>query len=261
MGNTKNAKQKGKSRLVSVLSVLAALLLICLIGMVIFRKGADDPQNLSDAQERPRSEETSAVTEEPSDAAAEKSAALELPYVFENGSLEIASLFQYSGLNPDCGWSEGTDVGAVVLTNRSDRYLEGLNLTVSLTDGTAMSFSIADIPSGKTVWAFETGNQGLNASAALAEVQCSAAFREDSGLIPESVAVRADGMEITLTNLSPEELTGLAVRCHSILDDTYFGGTSYTYPVETIPAGGSTVVFAEDCFLGQTEAAFVNYAN
>ena len=184
-----------------------------------------------------------------------------LPYDFEKGSLEITSLFQYSGYNPDCGWTEGADMGAVVLTNKSEKYLETLSLTVTMTDGVVLSFRIADIPAGKTVWAFDTDNRTYDSAAAVTDVQYEAVFREDTGLAPETVTVSADAMAITLTNISGQSLENLEVRCHGVLDDGYFGGMSYSYPVETLPAGESTVVLAEDCVLGEAEAALVDYAS
>lgn len=250
-----------KSWLVPVLSMIAVLLLIGLIGTILYMKKGDDRKHASESQESTGYGETSAAADTLPSEETEGPAALQLPYAFENGGLEITSLFQYSGFNPDCGWEEGTNVGAVILANKSEKYLETLDLTLIMTDGTALSFAIADIPAGKTVWAFECGNQEMDSAAGILEVQYQAKFREDAGLAPELVTVSAEEMNITLTNVSAEDLTGLAVRCHGVLDDAYFGGASYTYSVETIPAGGSAVVFAEDCFLGETEATLVDYAN
>ena len=50
-------------------------------------------------------------------------------------------------------------------------------------------------------------------------------------------------------------LSNLLLHCHCLIDGSYFGGLTYTYPVESIPAGQSIAVEAEDCYLG--EAAVV----
>ena len=77
--------------------------------------------------------------------------------------------------------------------------------------------------------------------------------------MPDKVQVSAEEMNVTLTNVSGQTLTGLEVRCHNILDGAYFGGTSYAYPVAEIPAGGSTTVFAPDCVLGEAATVRVDY--
>ena len=89
------------------------------------------------------------------------------PYALEDDGLELTSLFQYTGSNPDCGWAEGTDVGAVILKNETGRYLETLNLTVIMADGTALSFTASDIPHGKTVQVFERENTAYDDTASM----------------------------------------------------------------------------------------------
>ena len=78
-------------------------------------------------------------------------------------------------------------------------------------------------------------------------------------MVPDKVKAAAEGMNVTLTNVSGETLTGLAVRCHNILDGAYFGGTSYTYPVAEIPADGTAAVAAVDCVLGDVGITRVDY--
>ena len=46
------------------------------------------------------------------------------PYALEDDGLELTSLFQYTGSNPDCGWAEGTDVGAVTSLVHSTSQVE-----------------------------------------------------------------------------------------------------------------------------------------
>lgn len=61
-----------------------------------------------------------------------------------------------------------------------------------------------------------------------------------------------DGTAVTLTNLTGEDLEPLTVICHDTLDETeFFGGTSYAYRTEAIPAGESVTVEALECIIGQ----------
>lgn len=93
----------------------------------------------------------------------------------------------------------------------------------------------------------------------MAEIRCETTYLDGNGLVPDNVKTAAEGMNVTLTNVSGETLTGLAVRCHNILDGAYFGGTSYTYPVAEIPADGAAAVAAADCVLGDVGITRVDY--
>ena len=93
----------------------------------------------------------------------------------------------------------------------------------------------------------------------MAEIRCETTYRDGAGLVPDKVKAAAEGTNITLTNVSGETLTGLAVRCHNVLEGVYFGGTSYTYPVTEIAADGSAAVAAVDCVLGDVGIARVDY--
>ena len=74
-------------------------------------------------------------------------------------------------------------------------------------------------------------------------------------MLADQEAVEAEGISVTLTNLTDEDLAGLTVYCHCLFDGTYFGGSTYAYPVDGIPAGESVTIQAEECYLG--EAAVV----
>lgn len=232
---------------VAVLAIAAAVVVLVLVGRAsaVKQPAAADVANPT-------------VTGQPAETAG---AAMDVsfPYALEDDGLELTSLFQYTGSNPDCGWAEGTDVGAVILKNETGRYLETLNLAVIMADGTVLSFMASNIPHGKTVQAFERENTSYDDTAEVAEIRCETTYRNGNGLVPDKVKAVSEGMNITLTNVSGETLAGLGVRCHNILDGVYFGGTSYTYPVAEIPADGSIVVVAADCVLGDVGIARIDY--
>ena len=48
---------------------------------------------------------------------------LELPYQFDDGKLEMKSIFSYAGPNPDNNAEEGDNIAAIQMTNCSDTYL------------------------------------------------------------------------------------------------------------------------------------------
>lgn len=233
--------------IVAVLAIAAAVVVLVLVGRAPAVKQPAAP-DVANPTETGQPAETAGV---PMD--------VSFPYALEDDGLELTSLFQYTGSNPDCGWAEGTDVGAVILKNETGRHLETLNLTVIMADGTALSFTASDIPHGKTVQVFERENTAYDDTAEVAEIRCETTYRDGVGLVPDKVKAAAEGMNITLTNVSGETLTGLAVWCHNVLEGVYFGGTSYTYPVTEIAADGSAAVAAVDCVLGDVGIARVDY--
>ena len=76
----------------------------------------------------------------------------------EDGNLQVDSLFQYSGINPDCDGEMGDDIAALQVTNLSDRFVERAELTATLLDGTGLNFVITNVPAGQTVLAFAVDN-------------------------------------------------------------------------------------------------------
>lgn len=180
-----------------------------------------------------------------------------IPCVLEDGKLEITSLFPYSGSNPDCYWENGENIAAIALTNHSDAHLVYAHLEMSLSDGTKLEFIVEQIPAGKTVWAFEINNATLEAAAVCESVVCTAEYAEQTDTLSDSLTVAVEGMNITLTNISADTVTNVEVTCHGVLDDVYFGGIAYTYPVGEIASGGSVSVFAQDCFAGVAEVVHI----
>ena len=116
-------------------------------------------------------------------------------------------------------------------------------------------FQLADIPAGQTVWVFAQDNGSFTSSNTCKELKCEASFAEEPPFLAGQVAVETEGISVTLTNLTDEDLAGLTVYCHCLFDGTYFGGLTYAYPVDGIPAGESVTIQAEECYLG--EAAVV----
>lgn len=169
-------------------------------------------------------------------------------------------MFQYTGANPDCQWQEGEDIGAMVLVNRSERYLRSAELKAGLSNGECLRFLVSDIPPGQTVWVFEAGNGIYPVSESCVSVEGNAEFSDDAGVFPGKVTARAEGMTLTLTNTTEERLEKLTVRCHILFNEVYFGGITYSYPLESIPVGESAAVVAEDCIMGEAAAVWIGSA-
>ena len=176
------------------------------------------------------------------------------PISVEDGKLEITSLFQYSGDNPDCGGETGDDIGSLAVTNLSDRHLTRATFAVVLAEGEDLVFEVQDVPAGQTVWAFETTNASYDPEDPCVDIGWSAEFAPEAPVL-SGVDIETSGTTVTLTNTTGEDLTDLTVHCHCWFNELHFGGLTYAYPVSGIPAGESIEIQAEECYFG--EAAVV----
>lgn len=199
-------------------------------------------------------ETTAPVTEPSAEVPTEEPTQPQLAFPEDLGSgLQADSLILYSGPNPDNDWEEGTNIGTLNLTNSGSAYLVSAILTATMSDGSELHFTITDLPAGKSCMAFEVENGTIPQGVYCVTISCVPEFAEDAGIGPEQVAAEAQGMQVTLTNLTDSDIGPLSVRCRCMLEGTYFGGIASVLPVGSIPAGESAELFAVDCFLGDAE--------
>ena len=169
---------------------------------------------------------------------------LELPYQFDDGKLEMKSIFSYAGPNPDNNAEEGDNIAAIQMTNCSDTYLASAKITVTVGDGTKLTYQVEALPAGKTVTAFED-----------AKTQ----YSNDVSLHEDALTITVEDTNIGLTNISQKAIQNMTVFCHDVMDDEYFGGKSYRKTVESLAAGESTTVTAEECYIGEAAVAGISY--
>jgi len=218
-------------------AVLAVLLLIGIMGIVGSGNDVESAQE-STAGNTVHEDGDSVSSAEP----------IAFPFVLENGLLTVESVFQFSGPNPDAGMQNVTDIAAVLVGNSSERYLDSAEIRVTLQSGAERTFTVSDIPAGTTAMAFSSANEKLSESDACVGISAKAAFmdvKEISGL-----AVTVEGAEITLQNNSGEDLEKIDVYCREFYNESFFGGSAYTYTIPKIAAGERAVVVASECILG-----------
>lgn len=230
---------------------VAALLLMALLLFSACSKNSDG--NSADPSDNAGGEQQSEETE----------AGMTFPYELEGGKLAVQSIFQSSIENPDCGNELAEDIASLELTNQSDEFCITAEVTVTMQDGMKLSFTATNIPSGKTIWAFASDNTSIsldNIRNEIDEIEVSAQFGEAS-LMEDQVSVAVDNTTITIQNLTEEEITNLTVGCHCLFDEVYFGGLTYNYPVESIAAGESVTIEADDCYMGTAEVVSITRDN
>lgn len=254
MSKGRHQKNNASNKLLLVLVILAAVVVLILAGMLLMRSSA--------AAQSPNTGEETVTTEaaqpagnegaqgEAQPSATEPAAARsEVPCLLEDGKLELKSVFPFTGINVDCGWQEGTNIGTVELVNVSDQHLVQAEVQLEMSDGTVLSFVIRELPAGETLWAFDIANTSFDESAYCTSVSCTAEFEDATQILDGIAEIAVNGMDISVTNRGSETLEDLQITCHSVLDGIYFGGTVFTYSATGIAPGGAANILATDCFL------------
>lgn len=249
MGRFEKKKTRSAAVWIAAVVILAAV-------AAAFLVNRDDPGAV-DVPSQPGTPETQSGTV-PTQTTAPQNGAMEgepiaLPYTLADGKLEVGSLFQSSGINPDCGNQEGDSIATIELTNNASLMLSRADITVTLADGTELCFRVTDLPAGATAMAFSADNISLADDAVCVGITCDADWAEKVRTIPEGLDVSAEGMMVTITNNTAQDIPELIICCRTPFGEAYFGGKAYEYKINDLPANGSTTVLAADCIMGLAE--------
>lgn len=234
----------GNKKSKKIITIILGIVLVLLIIMLVVLTG--HKRNLAKQEAAKKTK-----------AKAEKG--LELPYQFDDGKLELESIFSYAGPNPDNNGEEGDNIAAIQMKNCSDTYLTSAKITVTAGDGTKLTYQVEDLPAGKTVTVFEIKNQELPDKQNVKKIDAKTKYSKDISLHEDTLKISAADMNIGLTNISQEAIQNMTVIYHDVMDDEYFGGKSYQKTVESLAAGASTTVNAEECYIGEAAVAGVRY--
>ncbi len=266
MGKYEKKKKAKKSRkgflIVAVLLVLAVFMAIFVMPQVLYKlsgedSGEDDFVASTQEFQNPEngSDESSDVVINPN------LEAVTFPLLLEDGKLEIESVFQFDGINPDCGNQPGNEIAAIVVKNLSDTYLSAAQISLETSAAEELHFAITDLPAGASTMAFDVNNVSTDTTASYGNTVCEATFDADASMNSSAVSVSVDGIHITLQNLTDSTINEVVVYCRSTLGDQYFGGITYTYKVNNLTAGGTAELDAVDCILGLAEVVQIAINN
>lgn len=255
-------RQSGTGRKQRKLWIVLILAIVVILGVVIAVNQSSSKQE-SSTEKSEENEEASKVTEAAEDAAEEDTEetdeGLAFPYLLEEEQIQVDSLFQYSGINPDAENAECEDVAAIQMKNNSEQYLESAEVSVELSDGTAYSFVVQDIPAGKSVIAFESGNTSYDGKTGVAFIEAKTSYSSEAGVKEDEVKVTSDDNGVQISNISGDAIGTMKVKYHCVMDDMYFGGISSESEVDGLAAGESTAVDTSESILGDADVVSITY--
>lgn len=255
-------RQSGTGRKQRKLWIVLILAIVVILGVVIAVNQSSSKQE-SSTEKSEENEEASKVTDAAEDAAEEDAEetdeGLAFPYLLEEEQIQVDSLFQYSGINPDAENAECEDVAAIQMKNNSEQYLESAEVSVELSDGTAYSFVVQDIPAGKSVIAFESGNTSYDGKTGVAFIEAKTSYSSEVGVKEDEVKVTSDDNGVQISNISGDAIGTMKVKYHCVMDDMYFGGISSETEVDGLAAGESTAVDTSESILGDADVVSITY--
>lgn len=246
----KKSKKSRKGLLaVVILLIIAVILVLFVMPHVLYKlnnEESSDDSGYAASSDLLNAEADQAET-------AENIHALKFPLLLEDGKLEIDSVFQFDGLNPDCGNQSGDNIAAITLKNLSDEYLSAAEISLKSTEETELRFAVTNVPAGAAVIAFSVDNIAVDAETFYSDVVCDASFGANASMSDGAISAAVDGIHITLRNNTDADINEVVVYCHSTLGDQYFGGITYSYTANNLPANGTAELDAVDCILGLAE--------
>lgn len=175
---------------------------------------------------------------------------LEFPYEADEGRLVIESLFSSDVTNPDSDNASAEGIASLAFRNVSGDFLRSAVFYVTMTDGTERTFKAEAVPDGAVDWAFEIENQTMDLQQAVEDVSFDTVYGAYENSVMDLVSLVITDTQIQLTNNSDQVLTNLKVYCHNDLGEAYYGGTVYTYTVESVSPGETVTIDAAECYLG-----------
>ncbi len=249
----KKAKKSHIGVIIAIVFVINLVILTVFVMPQVLYKIGDENINSESVLSTQEENETVKGVENLDDSSDVETESMVFPVTLEGGKLEIESVFQYDGMNPDCGNQEGQNIAAITVKNLSDTYLESANISVTTVNDVVLEFVVSDLPSGKSVIAFSQENTSIEADAAYSNIACEVVFDTDASMKDDQISLSVEGTLITLQNNTSNEISNIVVHCHSTLGDQYFGGIAYEYALQNLPINETAEIDAADCILGLAE--------
>lgn len=151
------------------------------------------------------------------------------------------------------------DVASILVTNRSQRFLDLATITYDI-DGQTATFVVTGLPPGRSAWVMESSRMTATQSAKFTYVDSVTSFRDDVVASTEKIAIKADGNMLTATNNTDQTLENVCVYYRNLhTDGNFFGGITYVVSFGTLEPGMSAEKLAGHYSAGTTEIVRVGW--
>lgn len=131
------------------------------------------------------------------------------------------------------------DVASILITNKSDKYLDYVKLTYEI-DGHEAVFIASGLHSGKSVWVLEANGLKITDQSKFVYVKALTSYKDHVVRDPKELDMKfADGM-MKIKNISDEPLENVIVYYKTVNEDGKFlGGKTYSVSFGAVEPGQS----------------------
>ena len=227
--------EKKKSRKGRGLCILLAIVLLA-AGLTIYdRMSAGDDDFLPPAAEHTEPVETTQSRTEQTEASVENTQA-QLDYLFDLGSdVLITEYVSYTGAFMEDRTDEVlADILAIRITNRGDKFIQTMDITLSNGDARAQ-FSVSTLFPGETVIVLEKNRMAFSTAPEFTQAETSsvALFDAHPGMCEDKLEIQCLNGVINITNISGEDITGdILIYYKNYVSGVYYGGITYRIRLE-----------------------------
>ena len=136
------------------------------------------------------------------------------------------------------------NVAAVLVTNRTDRFLDFATLTFDI-DGQTATFILSGLPAGRSAWVMEATRMTATSSSVFTYQNCVNSFRDDVTASTDQITISSDGNMLTAVNNTSETLEGVFIYYRTLhTDGNFLGGITYRVDFGTLEPGASVETLA-----------------
>lgn len=152
------------------------------------------------------------------------------------------------------------NVAAILVTNKSDQFLDLATLTYDI-DGQTASFIVTGLPAGRSAWVMEANRMVIPDDAVFTFVETVTSFRSDVIVETKELSIYADANMLTAVNNTDGTLEDVFVYYKTLhTDGNFFGGITYRVDFGTLEPGASAQTLAGHYRSGETELVRVGWA-
>lgn len=151
-------------------------------------------------------------------------------------------------------------VAAMLVTNRSDQYLDLATLTYDI-DGYEATFVVTGLPAGRSAWVMEAGRLVIPDDAVFQLLDCVTAFRSDVTVDTDTVSLYAEANMLTAVNNTRDKLEGVFVYYKTLhTDGNFFGGITYRVDFGDLEPGCAADALAGHYSVENSEIVRIGWA-
>ena len=158
----------------------------------------------------------------------------------EKALLTCDNFSLYSGQYVEDGRDElVTNVAAILVTNRSEQFLDLATLTFEI-DGREATFRVSGLPAGRSAWVLEASRMTATNSSTFTFIDMVTGFKENVISSTDKLSITCVGNLVTATNKSNQKLENVFVYYRVLhTDGNYLGGITYVIDFGTMEPGQS----------------------